>query len=99
MKINVREPINTLTHFIGFVLSVIGFVYLLIRSIMEGNATYIVSSTVFSLGLMGLYFASSLYHFKVAGEKVLTRLRKLDHVMIFVLIAATYTPVCLITLK
>jgi len=66
---------------------------------MEGNATYIVSSTVFSLGLMGLYFASSLYHCKVAGEKVITRLRKLDHVMIFVLIAATYTPVCLITLK
>jgi hemolysin III len=99
MKINVREPLNTLTHFIGFVLSVIGFAYLLTRSILEGNATYIISSTVFSLGLMGLYFSSSLYHCKVAGEKVLTRLRKLDHVMIFALIAATYTPVCLITLK
>ncbi|NTW71614.1 MAG: hemolysin III family protein [Eubacteriaceae bacterium] len=99
MKLNIREPINTITHFVGLVLSFLGFFILLTKSIMAKDLLYLLSSIIFSLGLVGLYFASSLYHFKVSSAKVLTRLRKFDHMMIFVLIAGTYTPICLITLK
>ncbi|MBF7096962.1 PAQR family membrane homeostasis protein TrhA [Alkalibacter mobilis] len=99
MKIIIREPINTITHFAGFVLSIIGFIYLMIKSIMDFNSLNILSTVIFSAGLIGLYFASFYYHGKIAEEKILVRLRKLDHVMIFFLIAATYTPVCLITLQ
>ncbi|HCX64636.1 MAG TPA: hemolysin, partial [Eubacteriaceae bacterium] len=99
MKLAIREPINALTHFIGFVLSFIGFWALLYKSIAAGNAFYVISSVVFSAGLMGLYLSSSIYHGKISTDRIIQRLRKLDHAMIFFLIAATYTPVCLISLQ
>jgi hemolysin III len=93
-----REPWNTLTHLMGLILSILGGAALLIRAVAHPHPLAILSAAVFSIGLAGLYFASSYYHGKYATEPVLIRLRKLDHVMIFFLIAATYTPVCLMVL-
>lgn len=94
-----REPVNTITHLSGIALSLFGFGVGLILAIQSGSAIKIISSIVFCLGLIGLYTASTLYHGLQVSDNTLKVLRKLDHSMIYVLIAATYTPVCLVTLK
>jgi hemolysin III len=99
MKLAIREPINSLTHLVGIFLSTIGLFFLLVNSISSGNYAKILSSIVFSLGLIGLYSASTIYHWKIGSNRTINILRRLDHSMIYVLIAATYTPICLITLK
>lgn len=99
MKNTIREPINSITHLFGIVLSAIGLIFLLISSINSGDYIKIISSIVFSFGLIGLYSASTIYHWHVAPKKTIEKLRKIDHSMIYILIAATYTPICLITLK
>ncbi len=99
MKLAIREPINALTHLVGAVLSGIGLIVLLVLAVHTGSWVKILSAVVFCLGLIGLYTASTVYHWQIKPQKVLDALRRLDHMMIFVLIAATYTPICLITLK
>lgn len=99
MRYTIREPLNSITHLLGIILSTIGLIFLLISSINSGDYVKILSSVIFSLGLIGLYSASTIYHWHVASEKTIEILRKVDHSMIYILIAATYTPICLITLK
>ena len=99
MKIQIREPINSISHLVGCILSAIGFLYLLSQTIPTGNQVKIISSIIFSIGLIGLYSASTIYHWSTLPLKALATLRKIDHIMIYFLIASTYTPICLITLK
>ncbi|WP_461206193.1 PAQR family membrane homeostasis protein TrhA [Clostridium sp. DL1XJH146] len=99
MNHSIREPINSITHLIGIVLSAIGLILLLVVSINSGDYIKIISSVIFSIGLIGLYTASTVYHWSLGSKNKLLILRKLDHTMIYVLIAATYTPICLISLK
>jgi hemolysin III len=96
MKLKLREPINSLTHLSGALLSLFGLFFLLRASIHSGDLVKIVSSAIFSFGLIGLYLTSGIYH-GVFHHVAL--MRKLDHIMIYFLIAASYTPICLITLK
>ncbi len=92
-----REPVNALTHAFGALLGLIGLVFLIIRSV--GNAVHIVSFSVYGVGMIVLFTASALYHSARVSEKALLRLRTFDHVSIYILIAATYTPVTLISLQ
>ena len=96
MKLKLREPINALTHFAGALLSLLGLGLLLSKAIESADATRILSSVVFSIGLFALYMTSALYH---GMFRHLTLMRRLDHIMLYFLIAASYTPICLITLK
>lgn len=99
-KINqFRDPMSGLTHFIGAVLALLALIYLLSQSIGQKDLVYSISYTVFGLGMIALYAASTTYHWINASDKTIKLFRKIDHIMIFVFIAATYTPVCLITLK
>ncbi len=99
MNIKIREPINSITHLCGMILSSIGLILLLINSIYANDPIKITTSIIFCVGLIGLYSASSIYHWSMAKEKTLKILRKIDHIMIYILISASYTPICLITLK
>lgn len=93
---NAREPINSYTHFLGVLFALIGGVLLITLSC--GNNFSVVTLTsvlTFTLSMILLYTASSWYHYSNASQKVLERLRKLDHAMIYVLIAGSYTPICL----
>lgn len=92
-----REPISSYTHFWGAIVSGVGLVALLIKSMLfsELSLMKILSSSLFGLSLIALYTASSVYHFSNADSKKILILRKLDHAMIFVLIAGTYTPILL----
>lgn len=94
-----REPINSITHFSGAILSLIALLAMLIKGI-SNNASSIalLSVTIFGISLILLYAVSGTYHGVVATEKVVNILKKLDHSMIFILIAGSYAPFCLIAL-
>ena len=91
-----RDPISSLTHLLGAVAFALGTVLLVWKGIWNNaGAAALLSAGVFGFSLVGLYSASALYHFARLGEKGLFILRKLDHSMIYVLIAGSYTPVLL----
>jgi hemolysin III len=94
-----RDPMSGLTHCIGAVLAVAALVLLICESVNPVKPWHIVSFSVFGTGLVLLYTASTLYHWLPLSENGVRNLRRLDHIMIFILIAATYTPVCLIPLR
>ena len=94
-----RDPISGLTHFIGIILSVIGTIVLLMRNDEPFTIYHATSFFIFGFSMTLLYTISTLYHWLPLSEKNLVIVRKIDHIMIFVFIAASYTPVCLITLR
>ena len=94
-----REPMNGFTHFIGIILSIIALPVLLVPAIEMGKTLHVVSFSIFAASMLLLYTSSTVYHWaNVSAEKLLI-LRKLDHIMIFVMIAGCYTPITLIALK
>lgn len=96
----IREPINGLTHLAGAILSFVGLLAMVIKaSITTASPLVITSVIIFGLSMILLYSASATYHMVIAKDRVIAFLRRLDHSMIFVLIAGSYTPFCLISLK
>jgi hemolysin III len=93
-----EEVVNAITHGIGIAASLAGGIVLVTLSAATANVWQIVSAVVFSVSLVLLYLTSTLYHW-VQGEAAKTRLKTLDHCAIFVLIAGTYTPFTLVTLR
>ena len=93
-----RDPISGLTHALGAVLSVVGLIFLLYEGFQAGKLYHMIAFLIFGLSMVALYTSSSLYHLLNGSESLINRLRKLDHSMIYVLIAGTYTPLCLIAL-
>lgn len=94
-----REPMNGATHFIGIILSVIALIALLTRMNGPMPLLHLVSFSIFGSAMILLYTFSSLYHWLPLSGERLEIFRKIDHIMIFIFIAATYTPVCLVTLR
>ncbi|MGI5967848.1 MULTISPECIES: PAQR family membrane homeostasis protein TrhA [Anaerotruncus] len=92
-----RDPISSYSHFIGAGLSLVGLIVMAVHLALKPAPTpqLVISCLLFCLSLIALYCASGIYHFSMASEKVLLVLRKLDHAMIYVLIAGTYTPLLL----
>jgi hemolysin III len=94
-----REPVNGLTHAAGGVLAVAGLFVLLATAASARRVDQLVAFGVFGLSLISLYTASSLYHLLPLSPSGVAKLRRLDHMSIFVLIAGTYTPFCLLALE
>ena len=95
-----REPINGFTHLGGAILSFAGLLALVIKTTLTSpTAVDITAVIIFGISLVLLYSASATYHLVVASDKVISFLRKVDHSMIFILIAGSYTPFCLIALN
>jgi hemolysin III len=87
-----REPVNSLTHWAGAVLALLGLVALLLVS--WGTPLKVMSLAIYGASLIFLFSASATYHSVNRKDKVLEVFRKIDHAAIFVLIAGTYTPFC-----
>ena len=92
-----QEMLNTISHGLGVVLGIIGLIFLLIK---DRNITYYSTLSIWILGifLIFLYASSTIYHFFI-NENLKKKARIFDHMSIFLLIAGTYTPICLITLE
>lgn len=98
MQITIREPGSALTHFIGMMMAVFAAAPLLIKAGVSSGKNTLIALSIFCISMILLYGASATYHSLNISGKVLRIFRKLDHMMIFVLIAGSYTPVCLIVL-
>ena len=96
MPASLKEPFCAISHIAGAVLAVAGLIALLIAA--HGMLLPTAAFTVYGLSLIALYTLSSLYHALQVTAAQQAWLQRLDHVAIFLLIAGTYTPVCLITL-
>lgn len=98
MQITIREPGSAITHLIGVILSVFATTPLLVKVAVNDDRTAFTAMTIFMCSMVALYSASTIYHSVTVRDRVLRVFRKLDHMMIFVLIAGSYTPICLIVL-
>lgn len=90
-QLSPEEFANTITHGFGLVLSIVGLIFLICLAVLAGNPWHIVSTTVYSLSLIVLYTASTLYHGAVTPRRK-EILRVADHCGIYLLIAGSYTP-------
>lgn len=92
----IKDPVSGFSHLIGALFSIVGLVLLIVYASLYGEGAWdIVSFTIFGVGLVLLYTFSSLYHLLNLGETGTRVFKKFDHIMIYVLIAASYTPICL----
>ena len=97
--LSLREEIfNSITHGIGTLLSIAALVLLVVFAAIKGNAWHVVSFSIFGSTLVLLYLASTLYH-SFTKEKIKNLFARLDHAAIFLLIAGTYTPFVLTTIR
>lgn len=100
MHTYIREPFNALSHLAGAVLSVVALIAMIFKaSITDASTIHIVAVTIFGVSMILLYSASATYHMVLAKDRIIAILRRLDHSMIFLLIAGSYAPFCLIALN
>ena len=92
-KFHVKDPGSALTHFIAMIGAAIAAVPLLHKAAEEADSRHLAALAVFIISMILLYAASTTYHTFNISEHVNKILRKIDHMMIFILIAGTYTPV------
>ena len=98
MQITIREPGSAITHFIAMMMAVFATVPLLVKAGIQSGWENLLAMAIFMGSMILLYGASATYHSVDLTGRSLRVFRKLDHMMIFVLIAGSYTPVCLIVL-
>ena len=96
---HIKDPGSAITHFIGMLMAIFAAVPLLIKAAHEPSRIYIISIAIYAASLILLYAASTTYHTFDRSKKVNTILKKIDHMMISVLRAGSYTPICLLVLK
>lgn len=98
MKFHLKDPGSAITHGIAALLVAAGAAPLISKAARNDDILHVTAITIFILTMFLLYTASTLYHSVDSTDKVNRRLRKMDHMMIFVMIAGSYTPICLISL-
>lgn len=98
MEVRIKDPMSALTHFIGAILSLVAVTSLVMQAYYMENTLYMLAFGIFGTSLVLLYSASTIYHIVARPQKISKLLKRVDHMMIFVLIAGTYTPICLIPL-
>ncbi len=93
MKLKLREPINALTHLVAAGISFIGLLVLLFFG--WEDISKVVTFLIYGISLILLFLASGIYHSAISQDSTLLKLRKFDHSAIYLLIAGTYTPICI----
>lgn len=94
-----KDPGSAITHFIGMLMAMLAATPLILKSRSNPDNVYVISLSIFIISMILLYAASTLHHSLRLSQKGDTLFKKIDHMMIFVLIAGTYTPICLIVLN
>lgn len=98
MTFTIREPGSAITHFIAMMVAILASIPLLIKAELTSGSLCMFAMAIFMGSMILLYGASTTYHAITVPAPILKIFRKVDHMMIFVLIAGSYTPICLITL-
>ena len=97
MKFKIKDPGSAITHFIGMLMALFAATPLLLKASAD-DSLHLAALSIFIISMILLYAASTIYHTLDISPNVNRILKKIDHMMIFILIAGTYTPVCLIVL-
>lgn len=95
---SIKDPGSAITHFAGLLLAVAATIPIIIKAAHTPGPAHVLAISVFMTSMILLYAASTIYHTLNISPKVNKLLRKIDHMMIFILIAGTYTPVCVLVL-
>ncbi len=98
-QFRIKDPGSAVTHFIGMLMAIFAATPLMIKAAREPDRIHIIALGIFIVSMILLYAASTIYHTFDVSERTNKILKKIDHMMIFVLIAGTYTPICMIALK
>ena len=98
LQLTIREPGSAITHLIGMVLAILGAIPLLVKAAVQGGPESFIASSVFIISMILLYGASATYHSVNLAGDALKVFKRMDHMMIFVLIAGSYTPTCMLIL-
>lgn len=96
--LRIKDPGSAITHFVAMLLAAAAAAPLLLKAWRGEGQMHVTALAIFILSMVGLYGASTIYHTLDISPKINRLLRKIDHMMIFILIAGTYTPVCMIVL-
>lgn len=99
ISFTIREPGSAITHFIGMIAALFASIPILLKAFTDAGNTGVIAMAVFMSSMVLLYGASTLYHSVNLSGPTLKIFQKIDHMMIFVLIAGSYTPVCLLVLE
>ncbi len=99
MNIKIKDPVSGISHLLGAILSIFGTVVLIYLAAKEDKVIHVVSFAVFGASMIFLYTSSAIYHLFGHSPEEVDIYRKIDHAMIYILIAGTYTPFCLIALR
>lgn len=97
-RLPIKDPGSAITHFIAMVLAILSATPLLMKAYRGAGRFTATALAVFIVSMILLYAASTVYHTLDISPRVNRLLRKVDHMMIFILIAGTYTPVCMVVL-
>lgn len=97
-KMHIKDPGSAITHFIAMILASLAATPLLLKAYRDSGSLTTTALAVFIVSMILLYAASTIYHTLDISPKINKLLRKVDHMMIFILIAGTYTPVCMVVL-
>lgn len=95
---HLKDPASAITHFTAMVSALFATPFLLMKASLHAEHCYLLSVFLFILSMILLYGASTFYHAIQANDRTTLLLKKLDHIMIYFLIAGSYTPVCLLVL-
>ncbi len=91
-----NEPLSALTHMLAALLSVAALTLMIVFAVKHGRSAHVIGFSVFGSSLIILYCTSTLYHYFQRETRIKRIFQRLDHAMIFVLIAGTYTPISLL---
>lgn len=94
-----NEPTSSITHAVGLGLAIAGLVLLVVFGAIYGTVWHVVSFSIFGASMILAYAASTVYHLIPKTWRARKIFQKIDHAMIYVLIAGTYTPICLTVLR
>lgn len=94
-----KSKVSGIIHLVGAILSIVALVILICSAVETATVWHVVSFSIFGASMIMLYSASTTYHFLPEGSNARRFARHIDHMMIFLLIAGTYTPICLVTLR
>ena len=99
MNRHLREPFSGLSHLFGAVMAIAAIPYMLTNLPALNAGTYIASYLVFGISMFLMFISSAVYHLMEISEAGVRALKRLDHMAIYVMIAGSYTPYCLIGLE
>jgi len=94
-----REPVNAISHGAGALGAVAALVLMVVYAVLHADVWHVVSFSIFGGTLVLMYASSCLYHALKMSDRVLMVFRRIDHIMIFMVIAGSYTPLCLVPLR